>query len=953
MTGWDNLHPEFNFWMNIKRSIFAVWQEYQGVGLLGGMGHAAGLLHQIYIFILSLILPQNLLRYTWTFLCLLVGGLGAYQLSITTLSAGKEASFPKRLAATTAGIFYIFNLSTLQVFYIPFETFTAHFAFLPWIVWSALRFLSVKSWKSLLVFMLVSLAATPSYYVPTLFLVTLLALGLLSLVHIVYQKNLQALLNVATIFVSTVLVNSFWLLPFLYFTFTNASVVPAAKINQMSSQTVFLENKNFGNIQNVALLRGLWFDRTDINLSGNTGYLMANWRDYSYSLPFQAAGWITFGLIIFGLYSALKSRNRLQITAAALFIFAFTMLMVSTPPFSWIVTLFRNSLPFFTEAFRFPFTKFSILASLAYSLLLGVGGLSLVQLASRKLFKRLSLGAILFLLITYLFPVYTGKLFWVREQSKIPQEYFQVFDFFKNQDQNTRIANFPQYTFWSWNYYWWGYEGSGFLWYGINQPILDRAFDPWSNYNEGYYSELNYALYSKKPQTLSQVLEKYQVNWLLVDKNVFSSINQKTLYTDELKGLLEKSGKATLVQQYGNIDIYKVNLDTQINNFVFAADNLPSAGPKHVYAFEDKTFSHNSHYSSGENYYYPFRSFRDQSFEISESTDTYTISANVPANAASPVFPDESQELPLPDPKDLRNVAYLGPRPRVSNNKLEVNFPKVSGYFSASIDLETTQQNKYCTDKDPDKSGAKAVTIDGKNVLEMKSKGAVCGLSVWLPNLQHNFAYIISLESKNSKGQPLFFWLENPISRKADIEVYLPKTNNLKTTYLIQPPMEDDGVGYTLHIENRSTGNDLTINDLGSVNVYTFPYKYLAGIHFGDEQNNQVQTQALETKHPNQATYVVNLKDQLPKTIVLSQGFNSGWQMYETSAPLYLAPFIGKKVTSHFLVNNWENGWRVDNPTGSKLVIIYLPQYLEFAGFVFLLLTIAATTILDVRRKTH
>src|SRR6476469_3381933 len=68
LTGWDNLHPEFYFSMNIQRSIFAVWQEYQGLGLLGGMGHASDLPHQLFLLGLSFILPLSTVRSLWTFL---------------------------------------------------------------------------------------------------------------------------------------------------------------------------------------------------------------------------------------------------------------------------------------------------------------------------------------------------------------------------------------------------------------------------------------------------------------------------------------------------------------------------------------------------------------------------------------------------------------------------------------------------------------------------------------------------------------------------------------------------------------------------------------------------------------------------------------------------------------------------------------------------------------------
>src|SRR5947209_3302816 len=76
LTGWDNLHPEFNFWLNIKRSIFSVWQEYQGLGLLAGMAHASDLPHQLLLLLASAVLPNNLLRYFYHFLMIFVGMSG-------------------------------------------------------------------------------------------------------------------------------------------------------------------------------------------------------------------------------------------------------------------------------------------------------------------------------------------------------------------------------------------------------------------------------------------------------------------------------------------------------------------------------------------------------------------------------------------------------------------------------------------------------------------------------------------------------------------------------------------------------------------------------------------------------------------------------------------------------------------------------------------------------------
>jgi len=78
LTGWDNLHPEFDFKLNVYRSLVAVWQEYQGVGLLGGMAHASDLPRQLFLWGTSFLLPLDTLRYFYHFLMLPVGMLGIY-----------------------------------------------------------------------------------------------------------------------------------------------------------------------------------------------------------------------------------------------------------------------------------------------------------------------------------------------------------------------------------------------------------------------------------------------------------------------------------------------------------------------------------------------------------------------------------------------------------------------------------------------------------------------------------------------------------------------------------------------------------------------------------------------------------------------------------------------------------------------------------------------------------
>ena len=185
--------------------------------------------------------------------------------------------------------------------------------------------------------------------------------------------------------------------------------------------------------------------------------------------------------------------------AFRLFIISFTLLASATFPFS-IVNDLLSKIPLLHQAFRFPFTKFSILLSLTYSIFF-VLGINILLEALTRFKKYLRLGIVFIfllnicLLLAFVFPIFRGDLFYTKEKINLPKEYLQTFQFFENQDQNTRIANLPQPTFWGWEFYKWGYGGSGFLWYGIKQPILDRAFDVWSKEDENYYWELSRALY--------------------------------------------------------------------------------------------------------------------------------------------------------------------------------------------------------------------------------------------------------------------------------------------------------------------------------------------------------------------------------------------------------------------------------------------------------------------------
>jgi hypothetical protein len=45
----------------------------------------------------------------------------------------------------------------------------------------------------------------------------------------------------------------------------------------------------------------------------------------------------------------------------------------------------------------------------------------------------------------------------------------------------------------------------------------------------------------------------------------------------------------------------------------------------------------------------------------------------------------------------------------------------------------------------------------------------------------------------------------------------------------------------------------------------------------------------------------------------------------------YLPFLFGHRLSDHILANNWANGWQTES--GGRIIILYLPQYLEYLGY--------------------
>ncbi len=959
LTGWDNLHPEFNFKINIGRAFFSAWQEYQSLGLPAGNGHAAEFFREILLAGLSLLFSLQSIRKIYLLLMLIAGPIGMY-LFLNKFIIKDTHSYLKSIASLFGGLFYLLHIATVQIFYLPFEAFITFYGIIPWMIFAIYEYIHNSTKKNLFLLILVHLIGSSIFFIPTLFIVYAVILGLLCLDLLKITSIKKILKTYFLILIS----NFFWLLPFLYYSISNIGSQLNSYLNQLYSVDIYLKNFVFGGFLNALLLKGFLFGTTDQISPKNYDYLMAVWRDY-FNNPLIIYIALALSLIfIIGIISSLK--RKVNYSFILIFLIFFSLIAIDTFPFKFLNETLRK-ISLFDQIFRNPYTKFANVLLLAESIFFAVGVQTIITFA-KSILKKFPyfIIALLFLMqFIVVLPIWQGNFIYSNLKLSIPQEYFDLFNYFKNQSDG-RIANFPQPSPNGWELYNWGYRGSGFLWYGIKQPILDRAFDVWDKNSENYYWEIYQSTYSNDPIQTRNVLNKYHIRWLLIDNNIIGSTSTQTIDYDRFKKLLDSIPEVQYVTNFGKIELYEVNSNTTKAGYVEIISNIPDVSPEYKWSDSDAAFKELGTYQYDSDrvetqIFYPFRSIftgrgiNEDKLSVIEYSDSYTFSSTVPYffEDARLVFPKlKSDDITEYDKNNLLKTrqkiptVYINGRPiefvkdftnkqtvidigqnNQKNINLEVNIPKILGYNSFDSNVNN---NSYLTllPKNCDKfqKGEFNKTTNSQNQIELISKNSGNCFDIDVPQITHKNGYIFAIKSQNIQGRGLLFTLINKSTNTIDLQTRLSTEKKLVSQYYIVPPKNQYGLGYSLNFDNYSLGNKQTTNIFDSVTINQIPYDFLTGIKIiknGVPLNSNSEKINADINHPNYAFYDINL-------LTTDIRNNSSLILYQSYSPGWIA-LSNWKILPHITINNWANGWKLD-PGYEKITLIYWPQYLEFFG---------------------
>jgi hypothetical protein len=512
----------------------------------------------------------------------------------------------------------------------------------------------------------------------------------------------------------------------------------------------------------------------------------------------------------------------------------------------------------------------------------------------------------------------------------------------------------PDYTYWGWFFNTWGYDGSGFLWYGVEQPIISRTFDVWSRESENYYWEIKQAIESEDPVLFQNVANKYNVSYFLLDKSLLPiTSSAKGMQYDRIEKLLPQISGMKQIQKWGDLVLFENIYQSQIQNFISVTAPHISIGPIIQQTNLDTAFEASEGYitkeSSSENdVVYPFLNMMSQTrqsnpnWKISENNSEFIIESleNIDFSQYDVIFPSEKFNITLYTEKGLASRSGTIYSLLNSEGYFTVRIPKILLRELNPADTKVTN----CGNVDGQ------LQIDGSLHIETNNQANAC-FGYTDATLDQTYGYLTVINTERLAGRSLLFYILDLTKKESVVEERLRNEDR----YFMIPPRDRHGLGYNFSFQQNSYTNIPSENKLNELKIYAFPFSEIKNIQFvkkGLIPPQSVEEVAHDSKKINYYTYTVTIPntETSSEQITLWQSFHKGWKAYEMPVASQKSkvksllqetfPFLfGTEIKDHVLVNNWANGWIFDSQksaTDTSIVIVFWPQYLEYIGFILL-----------------
>jgi len=926
LLGWDNFNSELNPLLAVNQALSAGWSNFRSFGLVAGLGYATDLIHAISVWLMSFVLPPTTIRYLFHTLLLAIGGFGAYAL-FTRLQIIKAFAF-------LGALYYMLNFGTVQIFGLPYEPFSMFFGFLPWALVSWFDAMEEINKKTLLRFTLANILLSGAFYVQTMFIVYAMILVLLSVFYI--KRSFK---KIAFLWGIVFLVNAYWILTQLYFLTDAVSYVREAKQTLLGWRIPFFQNKAHSSLMDFFTQRGYYSD-----FEGKQGLIFTPWISYLSQPLVRIGQLLVMGLIFIGI---LDGTNRFKRHFLLILLITAVALLMDTPVLREIHAFIRQS-GFIDQIFRSPFSKLVSVQSLILGYFLALGANAIYErLLKKRLIRYAGIALITATIALTSFPVFQGQFFSPEVQVTLPNQYMELFDFFRSQNRQARIATLPEMNVWGWYVYKWGYIGSGFLWHAIEQPIISRSYDVWSRSSENYYWELTNAMSRENADDLIRLFQKYNITYLIVDYSI--TINPEAVFKlQKIVQLLEADQRIRTVAQLNGIDVYAL-ADYDSTTFSLSG-RLPNIGPRVHGLNNDLAYTDNGIYTTNEaipfDLYYPFLGLETTTFDanrawtIIEHPDSFEITTGIPPDTTN-VESVASETFVLESGGNVETTE-MNISIQKTGNILSVVFPKI-----AIQQTNVTKPNDCSTQENKNPSQMMTeVMADGKLHL-WTSEGTKACWGYHYDNAQARYAYLLRITSQNSSGVPVNMHGVEHTHQQIVLEQQL---NDNGDQYFILPSGPADGRGFSINFQNFSFRRTKSENIVSQPLVYLFPQRSLQHIVLGardDSARSPVHPLPPESVQQLGSWGYILTPTTSDSTLLFMQAFDPGWTAWEKISTF---PYL-RRLTDHVLVNNWANGWKLEKhrelssldasideatklrSSEASILVFFWPQILQWIGF--------------------
>ncbi|HYD35309.1 MAG TPA: hypothetical protein VD999_04540 [Vitreimonas sp.] len=500
LMGWDNFSVSLDLRLNLPRTFFATWREYRGFGVASD-SEVVDVFRQMILLALDLLLPINLVEQIYYLMMFSLGGIGAFLLVKHVISSSYDTGRPHIIQTSSliGALFYISSVNTLDVFYLPIVMYIVRFALFPWIVFVFLSLLSSPKLNKglLLLFAIITLFGTPAYLTATIFITLIILLG--TTLFSCPEKIVRYFLLISIF----LLLNTFWLLPFINYTVNKSDRIAQSATFSLINEGLlnqFAERFAPGRILSFSaeIFAGMPFSFLDsgkfFEIHDGVHYTQINNPvPYYLFLPLLLA---LAGLTILIITSVVKKSPKL-IWVVLLFSVATFFLFKEYQSLGFLFDSLSQYVPVVKIIFRFAGTKFYILLTMAFMLLIAITVfwlLNFIHDSTPSSFKKVLqwlFSAWLIVAISWsTFFYLQGKLTFDLLFVDLPAPYHEIAETINNDPTFARVVHLPSNQLNYWKVYEWGYYGSAFLNFMLDKPLIDKTFSPASLENDQFYSAL-------------------------------------------------------------------------------------------------------------------------------------------------------------------------------------------------------------------------------------------------------------------------------------------------------------------------------------------------------------------------------------------------------------------------------------------------------------------------------